>query len=261
MSDSLWPHEWQHVRLPSPSLSPGVCSNSCPFSQNTIQPSHPLSPPSLALSLSQHQGLFQWVGSLHQVAKVLGFQLNISPSSEYSGLVSFMTEWFGLLFVHEFSPALVWCCFGFMCWVTHVVFRHLSPGRSPGSLFGSAGAERSRGTEGDSYPQPCGGPALGRWAVVWRWFSYGLYSTILWGWHPPSRLPRFSGCACLWDLIMNLEHLSWDRNWITDETKITYSGKPPIPKLKTEELSGYEVLMNLPLSTYIFAQILQMPMY
>ena len=39
---------------------------------DAIQPSHPLSPPSpFALNLSQHQGLFQWVGSLHQVAKVL----------------------------------------------------------------------------------------------------------------------------------------------------------------------------------------------
>ena len=40
------------------------------------QPSHPLSPPfPLALNLSQHQGLFWWVGSLHQVAKVLELQL------------------------------------------------------------------------------------------------------------------------------------------------------------------------------------------
>ena len=41
-----------------------------------IQPSHPLSSPSPpALNLSQHQGLFQWVSSSHQVAKVLEFQL------------------------------------------------------------------------------------------------------------------------------------------------------------------------------------------
>ena len=40
------------------------------------KPSHPLSSPSPpALSLSQHQGLFKWVRSLHQVAKVLEFQL------------------------------------------------------------------------------------------------------------------------------------------------------------------------------------------
>ena len=43
---------------------------------DAIQTSHPLSSPSpLAFSLSQHQGLFKWVSSLHQVAKVLEFQL------------------------------------------------------------------------------------------------------------------------------------------------------------------------------------------
>ena len=43
---------------------------------DAIQPSHPLSFPSPpAFNLSQHQGLFQWVSSLHQVAKVLEFQL------------------------------------------------------------------------------------------------------------------------------------------------------------------------------------------
>ena len=43
---------------------------------NAIQPSHPLSSPSPpAFNLSQHQALFQWVSSLHQVAKVLEFQL------------------------------------------------------------------------------------------------------------------------------------------------------------------------------------------
>ena len=33
MCDSLWPHEPQHIRFPCPSLSPGVCSNSCPLSR------------------------------------------------------------------------------------------------------------------------------------------------------------------------------------------------------------------------------------
>ena len=43
---------------------------------DAIQPSHPQSSPSpSAFSLSQHQGLFKWVSSLHQVAKVLEFQL------------------------------------------------------------------------------------------------------------------------------------------------------------------------------------------
>ena len=62
---------------------------------DAIQPFHPLSSPSPpAFNLSQHQGLFQWVGSLHKVAKVL--ELHISPFNEYSGLISFRIDWFNL---------------------------------------------------------------------------------------------------------------------------------------------------------------------
>ena len=43
--------------------------------RDAIQPSHPLLSPSPAFNLSQHQGLFQWVSSLHQVVKVLELQL------------------------------------------------------------------------------------------------------------------------------------------------------------------------------------------
>ena len=47
---------------------------------DAMQPPHPLSPPSPpAFKLSQHQGLFQGVSSLHQVAKVLEFQLQHQP--------------------------------------------------------------------------------------------------------------------------------------------------------------------------------------
>ena len=45
---------------------------------DAIQPSHPLLSPSPAFNLSQHQGFFKWVNSLHQVAKVLKFQLHQS---------------------------------------------------------------------------------------------------------------------------------------------------------------------------------------
>ena len=61
------------------------------------QPSHPLSPPSPpALNLSQHQGFFQWVGSLHQLAKVLELQLQYQ-FFQCSGLISFRIDWFDLL--------------------------------------------------------------------------------------------------------------------------------------------------------------------
>ena len=60
MSNSLQPHGLQHARPLCSSPTPGDYSNSCPLSQDTIQPSHPLSSASpLALNLTQHQGLFQ----------------------------------------------------------------------------------------------------------------------------------------------------------------------------------------------------------
>ena len=66
-------------------------------SASISQPSHPLSPSFLlALNLSQHQSLFQWVGSLHQVAKLLELQLQHQSLHEYSGLISFRIDWFGL---------------------------------------------------------------------------------------------------------------------------------------------------------------------
>ena len=73
-----------------------------------IQPSHPLlSPSPPALNLCQHQGLFKWVSSLHQVAKVLNFSFNISPSNEYSGLISFKMDWFDLLAVQGTLKSLL----------------------------------------------------------------------------------------------------------------------------------------------------------
>ena len=76
MPDSLWPHGLQHTQLHCPSLSPRVSQNHAHWVCDAIQPSHPLSRPfPPALNLSQHQGLFQWVSSSHQVAKVLELQL------------------------------------------------------------------------------------------------------------------------------------------------------------------------------------------
>ena len=68
---------------------------------DVMQPSHPLSSPSpLALNLSQHQGLFQWVGSCIRWPKNWSSALaSVSPSDEYSGLISFQTDWFDLFAV------------------------------------------------------------------------------------------------------------------------------------------------------------------
>jgi len=74
MSQSLRLYELQHARLP-------VLYYLLEFAQthvhrvgDAIQPPHPLSPPSPALNLAQHQGIFQRVGTSHQVAKVLELQ-------------------------------------------------------------------------------------------------------------------------------------------------------------------------------------------
>ena len=75
---------------------------------DAIQPSHPLlrfSHP--VLNLSQHQGLFQWVSSPHQVAKVLEFQLQHQSFQWYSGPISFSNDWFHLLAVQGTLKSLL----------------------------------------------------------------------------------------------------------------------------------------------------------
>ena len=87
LSDSLWPHGLQHTRLPCPSPSPRVCSNSRPLSQwchPTVSPSVPFSSCSQSLPAS---GAFQWVGLLHQVPKVLELQ---HQSSQWISRVDFL---------------------------------------------------------------------------------------------------------------------------------------------------------------------------
>ena len=69
---------------------------------DATQPSNPLSSPSSpAFNLSQQKDLFQWVSSLHQVAKYWNFSFSISPSNGYSGLISYMIDWLDLLGVQE----------------------------------------------------------------------------------------------------------------------------------------------------------------
>ena len=79
ISNSLWPHGLQHARLPcpSPTLEPTQIHVCC--ISDAIQPSHPPT-----FNLSQHQCLFKWVSSSHQVAKVLEFQLSTSPSFQWT---------------------------------------------------------------------------------------------------------------------------------------------------------------------------------
>ena len=111
MSHSLGPHGLQHTRLPCPSPSPRVCSNSCPLSRwwhPTVSCSAPLSP--LAFNLCQHQGLFQWVSSSHRVAKVLELQLQ-HQSFQWIFRVDFLWDWlFDLLQIHKLCNICVCVC-------------------------------------------------------------------------------------------------------------------------------------------------------
>ena len=77
---------------------------------DAIQPSHPLSSPSPpAFSLSQHQGLFNWVSFSHQMAKILDLQLQhqFFQLFEYSGLISFRIDWFDLFAVQRTLKSLL----------------------------------------------------------------------------------------------------------------------------------------------------------
>ena len=109
LSDSLWPHELQHVRPHCPSPTPGVHSNSCPSSRW----SHPaisssVIPFSSCLqSLPRHQSLFQWVNSSHDVAKYWSFSFSIIPSKEHPGLISFRMDWLDLLAVRGSLKSLL----------------------------------------------------------------------------------------------------------------------------------------------------------
>ena len=69
---------------------------------DAIQPSRPLS-----LSLSQLQGLFQWIGFSHQIAKVLQFQRPSLQCNEYSGLISLRMDWFSLFAVQGTLKSLL----------------------------------------------------------------------------------------------------------------------------------------------------------
>ena len=74
---------------------------------DAIQPSHPLSFPSPpAFSLSQHQGLSKSVPPIRW-PKYWSFNLSLSPSNEYSGLISFRMDWVDLLAVQGTLKSLL----------------------------------------------------------------------------------------------------------------------------------------------------------
>ena len=102
-----------------------VCSSSCPLSRDAIELSHPLPLPSpFTSSLSQHQVFSNESAVRIRWPKYWSFSFIISPSSEYSGLISFRIDWFDLLAVqgtlksplqhHNSKASILWCSAFFM---------------------------------------------------------------------------------------------------------------------------------------------------
>ena len=100
VSDSSWPHGLHQARLPYPSSTPEACSNSCPSSRwchPTISSS--VVPFSSCLQSFPASGSFQmspfftWC----EEPKYWSFSFSISPSNEYSGLISFRVDWVDFL--------------------------------------------------------------------------------------------------------------------------------------------------------------------
>ena len=106
VSDSLWLHRLQHTRLPCPSLSPGICSDST--SIESLMPSnhlilcHPLLPPSIFPSIR----VFSNELAVH-IRRPEYWSFSFNPSNEYSGLISFRVDWFDHLAVQGTLKSLL----------------------------------------------------------------------------------------------------------------------------------------------------------
>ena len=130
LSNFLRPHGLQHTRLPCPSTTPGVYSNSCSLSRlchSTISSSvfrfssHLQSSPASVFS-SESVLCIRW-------PKYWSFSFSISSSNEYSGLISFRMDWLGLLAVqgtlksllqhHSSKASILWLSAFFIVQLLH----------------------------------------------------------------------------------------------------------------------------------------------
>ena len=129
MSNSLWPHELQHPSLPCPSPLPGACSNSSPLSQWC----YPTILSSVihfsCLQSSPASESFNELALCTRLPKNWSFSFSISPSSEYSGLISFRIDWLDLLAVqgtrksvlqhHSSKASILWHSAFFLVQLSH----------------------------------------------------------------------------------------------------------------------------------------------
>ena len=132
MSDSWWPHGLQHARPPCPLPTPRVYSNSCPLSRWCH--------PNFLSSVVPFSSCLQILSSIRVFSnesvlptrwpKYWSFSFSISPSNEYSGLISFRMDWFDLLAVqetlkrllqhHSLKASILHCSAFFMVQLSHL---------------------------------------------------------------------------------------------------------------------------------------------
>ena len=108
VSYSLRPHGLQHARLPCPPITPELAQTHVHGVGDAIQPSHPLSSLLLPSVFRSIRVFSKELVLCIRWPKVRIFSFSISPSIEYSGLISFRIDWFDLFAVQgtlkEFSP-------------------------------------------------------------------------------------------------------------------------------------------------------------
>ena len=139
MSDTLWRHELQHTRLPGTSPTPGACSNS--MYVELVMPSNHLilcRPLLLLPSVFPSIRVFSSESVLHiRWLQYWSFSFCISPSSEYSGLISFRIDWLDLLVVqgtlksilqHPSSKASILWCSAFF--IVHLSQPYMTTGKT-----------------------------------------------------------------------------------------------------------------------------------
>ena len=112
MSDSLWPHRLQYARPPCPSLSPRVHPSSCPLNwwcHPTISSSATLFSFCLqSCRVFSNIRIFSSESAVHiRWPKYWSFSFSISPSNEYSGLISHRIDWFDLFAVQGTLKSLL----------------------------------------------------------------------------------------------------------------------------------------------------------
>ena len=130
VSDSLQPHGLQHARLPCPSPTPGACSDSHPLSWWCYPTVSSSVAPFSCFQTFPASGSFQMSQLFASGGQSIGVSASaISPSNEYSGLISFRMDWLDLFAVqgilksllqhHSSKASILWCSAFFIVQLLH----------------------------------------------------------------------------------------------------------------------------------------------